>query len=124
MNISKNLTNSWQKSLKQGFTLIELLVVIAIIAILAALLLPAMATAKERAHRIGCISNLKQLMLGSLMYGADFHGHFSGPSWVSPENKSIPTSPPNDTDRSSSDDDLSYLFPDYVPTTGDNLHQG
>src|SRR5471030_86040 len=63
---------------RRGFTLIELLVVIAIIAILASILFPVFARARENARRASCMSNLKQLGLGYLQYAQDYDESFPG----------------------------------------------
>ena len=64
------------KRTRNGFTLIELLVVIAIIAILAAILFPVFAKARDKARQATCVSNVKQLSLGVMMYVSDYDGTY------------------------------------------------
>jgi prepilin-type N-terminal cleavage/methylation domain-containing protein len=71
---------------RRGFTLIELLVVIAIIAILAAILFPVFAQAREQARTISCLSNMKQLGLGFKMYAQDYDEEYPMGTYPGPRN--------------------------------------
>lgn len=85
------------KAERRGFTLIELLVVIAIIAILAAILFPVFARAREKARQASCTSNVKQLGLAWMMYVQDFDETFppnNSPNAPNPEWKLLPGSFP------------------------------
>jgi prepilin-type N-terminal cleavage/methylation domain-containing protein len=76
-NPSFRITSPIISSFHAAFTLIEILVVIAIIAILAALLLPSLSAAKEKARRIACMNNLKQLAIAPQMYSAENDGRLA-----------------------------------------------
>ena len=81
------MKDNFRKS--KGFTLVELLVVIGIIALLAALLLPVLSAAKQRAQRTTCLSNLRQINLGVRMYADDSHDATPSPGSAAATNNKM-----------------------------------
>ena len=100
-------------ALKHAFTLIELLVVIAIIAVLAAILFPVFARAKEAAKKTACLSNSRQMGLATRLYMLDFDDRY-------PQVKATTTDQPqiDDADGSIEDPDLGSIFDFIFPYTG------
>ena len=97
--------------MKKQFTLIELLVVIAIIAILAAMLLPALSAARERARSANCVSKLKQIGLGEFMYSGVNKDYVATPGAVAAVNATAAEA----VKISADDTDFTTAYPVYAP---------
>jgi prepilin-type N-terminal cleavage/methylation domain-containing protein len=127
-----------------GFTLIELLTVIAIISLLAAILFPVFARARENARRVSCLSNMKQLGLGMMQYAQDYDERYyggtrvtspsalvpflAGVGWAGPiypyvKNNQIYKCPDDTNTGSGMDTPVSYAFNHYAAATTLATHQ-
>ncbi len=106
------------RSVAAGFTLIELLVVIAIIAVLAAILFPVFAAAREKARQAACLSNMRQIGMATQMYLQDYDEAF-------PQTKGHTTSQPqiDDADGSLENPDIGSVFDLIFPYTGQGSKQ-
>ncbi|HZO87395.1 MAG TPA: DUF1559 domain-containing protein [Chthonomonadaceae bacterium] len=103
------------RSKLSGFTLIELLVVIAIIAILAAILFPVFAQAREQARTISCLSNMKQLGLGFKMYAQDYDEEWPMGTYPGPRNWEVnPDVNPYPPDNFCLDNGVAFNWPGHA----------
>jgi prepilin-type N-terminal cleavage/methylation domain-containing protein/prepilin-type processing-associated H-X9-DG protein len=112
-----SLYSSATRSVRKGFTLIELLVVIAIIAILAAILFPVFAQAREKARQASCLSNMKQISIAALMYFQDYDERF--PSDAGVARPACPVAPDGDWGK----DFWMFHFYPYIKQRAGNVQQ-